>query len=189
MSKTLLTIILTVLLAAPALAEKTPNNSTERITNLEAKNAVIYTHDNWSQNPSIVISGCFKNRGYVLERFDIQFTPPSSTPDSYFIRWTARKNGKWQPKNKANAKRAGNFTVVSNWLGTVGAKWNTVSDDPSAKAYVTINSSMHKLATPVGERMKVLIRPVYDGRMGPKARININTYDWHMSKRPHLSNC
>ena len=191
MKRLLLLFALFALLGAPALAQldEPVDQDSETITNLDANTAVIYTHGKWRKNPSIVISGCFKNRGYVLQSFNLQFMPPASTPDSYFIRWSARKDGKWQPKTKSNSKRAGNLTLRADWLINVNsAGWHTSTDD-TAEGYVTINSSMHKLAAPVGDSMKIQIRPVYGDRMGPKARININTYDWHMAKRPRLANC
>ena len=182
MKQLLLVFALFTLFATATLAQR----RSEKITNLDAKNAVIYTDNNYT---AVLISGCFKDRGSILERFDILFTPPTKTPDSYFIRWTARKDGKWQPIKKANSKRAGNFNVRADWVSTLGGDWHSDPAD-AATVYVTINSSMHKLAAPVGEQMKVMIRPVYGERKGPKTRIdNINTYEWHMTKRPHLADC
>ena len=148
---TLLFAILTIF-AAPAFADD------EAVSDL-----LVFTSDlRNADGDAAQLTDCLT--GYFLENLVLVFTPPANTPDSYLVRWTARKNRTWRATDKPNTAHAGNLTLSH-------ANADAIADSIILPAGAS-------LKVPAGQSILVQIRPFYGERKGSKSRATINSADW-----------
>ncbi len=132
--------------------------------------------------------------GIVLNHVRVSFRPPNNRPDQYYLRWTARPNGRWRSFDKDASALAHSRKISAS-------AWST-HDLPNAHLGTSIgyrndggwDAFYNHMKLPAGQAMKIMMRPVWlndDGtvkRAGPKKRVTINTAAWiqqHTDLYPH----
>jgi hypothetical protein len=190
MKRLLLLIALFTLLALPALADDS-NSDDGKTTDGEvislggASGSYEYADGTLRDT-----SRCMRPE-HFLDAISVFFRTPTKVPEAYLIRWTARNNGTWRAKDKPNTAKAGNWLIKHTHLGheegfTFVGFGQAGLRHPHTHVYRLVNGEFVRMVAapavpgvdmriPVNQPVKVLIRPMYGERKGPKLEFTFNT--------------